>query len=627
MPGGRETALRIVALLVALCLALLVGIRAATPPAVVPASAPVAVFSAERAMADIHAVAVRPHPTASTDNARVRAYLLNRLRALGLQVEERRYLIDPRGLARLRGWEGGVSTSTEMTNLIGILPGRNHALPAIAMMAHYDTVWGSPGSGDDSIGLATVLETLRAIKAQGQPERDILVLFTDGEEIGLQGARAFWPSDALAGHVGAVVNMEARGTGGRATMFETGAGNGGMIALFGRSVAHPVANSIAVLAYRHMPNGTDFTPALARGVPGFNFAILGRAAYYHSPLATVDRLDPRSLQDMGDQVLGLVSGLAAARVLPGRAPDAVFFDVAGHGLVHYAAGTGWWLLAAAAAALGVAWAGVALVGRVRPVEVLHGALAQLWLAAHGVLAFTVLDRLTLKPHPDYYDRLAALPRLEMVAGLAGLAVLIGFLMLRRFPHRVAGLLPALGLALLGWMEGAPQMLILSCAVVGMLAGWFAQRGGVSRWGGWLGGIGLLLLMAIAGQAMEPVAAWIVAWPALVLAVAAMLVGWTDPAFRQPWGWAFAIVGAVAVSAPLLPLAHLAFLSLGEMYPQAMVVVLAILAVTFWPLAKIERWHSVCLLAVVALLAGAGVIAVHVRGAPLAGTVPAYASDK
>lgn len=624
--GGGMRLARIVALLAALCVVLLIGVRAAMPPAVQPATAPATSFSAERAMVDIRAIAARPHPTTSTDNARVRAYLVDRLRAIGIAAEERRYLIDPEGIARLRRWAGQESVGTEMANVVGVLPGRNRALPAVAMMAHYDTVWGSPGSGDDSVGVAAILETLRAIKARGPAARDILVLFTDGEEINLSGARAFWSSDALARHVGVVVNLEARGAGGRATMFETGNDDGAFVAELGRG-APTVANSMGVLAYRLMPNDTDFTPVRQKGLPGFNFAIMGRPQYYHSPRATVDRLDPRALQDLGSQALGLVSTLAFAPMLPARTPDAVFFDVAGHGLIHYAAGTGWWILLGAALALGGAWWGAALMGRVKPVEVLHGLAAQLWLVSHAVMALTVVNLLSGSRHPNYYDRLAKLPGLEVQAALVCLAVMLGFFMLRRWPRRVAGLAPALLLALAGWGLGGPQALILGCATVGMLAGWFAPCGGVPRWGGWIGAIGTALLGAVAAQSMAPMAAWILAWPALILAIAAALVAWSDPDFRHPWGWGVAALGAAAVSAPLVPLAHLAFLGIGAPRPQAMVVLLPILAAAFWPLARVGRVRRHVLFAIAVLLVVAGAGAVRMRTAPLSPTIPAYSLDK
>ena len=69
------------------------------------------------------------------------------------------------------------------------------------------------------------LGALRAIKARGPADRGLIVLLTDAEELNLDGARTFFSEHPLRHRVGAVVNLEARGGGGRALMFETGPGN------------------------------------------------------------------------------------------------------------------------------------------------------------------------------------------------------------------------------------------------------------------------------------------------------------------------------------------------------------------------------------------------------------------
>ena len=616
------------ALVAAILTVLWIGIHATQPPVALPASAPPTSFSATRAMTDVRIIAMRPHPVASADNARVRAYLADRLHALGIVSEERRYLIDPEGYATLHRWNPQASLATEIVDLVGVLPGRDRTLPAVAVMAHMDTVWGSPGGADDSAGIAAILELLRAIRAKGTPARDIVVLFTDGEEIGLSGARAFWPADGVARHVGVVVNLESRGAGGRATMFETGAGNAGMVSLFAQGVTHPVADSMAVLAYRLMPNDTDFTVSREKGLPGFNFAMLGRPQYYHSPRATADRLDPRTLQDLGGQALGIVAALAYAPSLPIAGHDAVFFDVAGHGLVHYALGTGWLIVLAAAVALGVAYAGVAHRAAAKPVDMLQGLGAAVWLLVHAALALTAFNLLSgSSRHPNYYDRLAALPMLELQAALVAVAALLGFLTLRRCQVRIAGILPGLLLTLLCWGNGGLHGPILVAALLGMAIGWFAPRAGVTRWGGWLGAIGLMLLVAIVLQTKAPLAAWIFAWPALVLGITAALVAWTDAAFVRPWSAALAAVAAVIVGAPLLPLAHMTFLGVGGPLAPAMAPFLLLVGAALWPLTKIERQYRVALAMIALLLVVSVGIAIRVRSAPLAPTVPAYALDK
>jgi hypothetical protein len=69
---------------------LLVAIAALSylvPPAVVPASAPVTEFSAERAIENLKVIAREPHPTGSIANARVRDYIVEQTRSLGLNPE------------------------------------------------------------------------------------------------------------------------------------------------------------------------------------------------------------------------------------------------------------------------------------------------------------------------------------------------------------------------------------------------------------------------------------------------------------------------------------------------------------------------------------------------------------
>ena len=57
-----------------------------------------------------------------------------------------------------------------------------------------------------------------------------IVLLTDGEELGLQGAKQFFAGDPLLPRIGAIINMEARGGGsiraGRASARATRMGRG-----------------------------------------------------------------------------------------------------------------------------------------------------------------------------------------------------------------------------------------------------------------------------------------------------------------------------------------------------------------------------------------------------------------
>ena len=81
---------------------------------------------------------------------------------------------------RLDKWRGSEAPAPNAVNIIATLPGRDPGKPAVLLMAHHDSVWGSPGAPDDAAGVAAILEVVRAIRASGQPpERTLIVLLTD----------------------------------------------------------------------------------------------------------------------------------------------------------------------------------------------------------------------------------------------------------------------------------------------------------------------------------------------------------------------------------------------------------------------------------------------------------------
>ena len=419
------------AALIALTGAVILAIVATTPPSPIAADAPATAFSATRAMADVRVIGRAPHPTGSAEDAQVRNYLVARLKRLGLDVATATGAMSPQAKKRLDNWRKAAAPAPPLTNIVAILPGRDRAQPAVLLMAHHDSVWGSPAAADDGAGVASVLETIRAIRAGGQPRRDVMVLLTDGEEFGLEGAKAFFATDPRRAHAGVIVNLETRGGGGRASMFETGSDNGAMMDLFGGAVNRPVATSLSVFIYKKLPNSTDLTVAKKRGYPGFNFAFIGRAGLYHSPLATPDALDQGALQDMGRQTLDLTRALADAPTLPGRATDRTFFDAYGLVFISYPAALGWLFLAIGA--LGYA-AAAWRRATVREVAKGAGMLLALIVVAMAWLYLVNMVSIGFGANNHYYDRLAAIPRLQVQALLVCIAA---FVTIRRWlPSRV-----------------------------------------------------------------------------------------------------------------------------------------------------------------------------------------------
>lgn len=312
--------------------------RQQTPPPA-PADVPTGAFSASRAFLDIRVIGLRPHPVGTAEHDRVRDYLVRRLTAMGLEPKLRS------DLGATDSFDGR-TVIAPVTNVLGVLKGRDAGRPALLVMSHYDSVPNSPGAADDSAGVAAALEIAHALKSGPPPERDVMFLITDGEELGLLGATAFFGRDPLARRVGAVINFETRGDGGLAAMFETGPRNADTVAMYAAGARRPDASSLSRAIYKSMPNGTDFTLAAKRGLPGLNFAFIGDESAYHSPLATPAHLDLGSVQHMGDQALAAARAFAAR--LPEQKADAVYSDVLGFFVVQYSFAISWVLFVIAA---------------------------------------------------------------------------------------------------------------------------------------------------------------------------------------------------------------------------------------------------------------------------------------
>jgi len=512
--------IRFLGVWICLALGLAWGTLSLRPPRPAPASASPTTFSAERAMADVAAIAAAPHPTGSAQIARVRDHLLARIGELGLEV-----VVRPDQGFRASGKDGRSLTVASVQNLIGVLPGTDRALPAILVMSHYDSVHNSPGAADDAAGVAAALEMARALKASGPHRRDVIFLFTDAEEPGLLGAEAFFARDPMLARVGLVVNMEARGDAGRAAMFQTGPSAGALIGLFGDQAKHPSANSMAAAVYARMPNDTDFTHAVRKGLPGLNLAFIDNQLAYHTPLARPEHLERGSLQHVGDQALPTVRALADAAELPPPTADAIYSDVLGLFLVSYPPAVGWVLLVLAAALiLFASWRTLSL-GAASGWEIARGAAGLLLLATSAGLALHLAGRLLMIGDVQrYYGVLIDFDRLLWGAGLlviaAGLAVAAS---LARGAGRVIPCVAALALggacSLVGGFDPVGLGLGVAAAVLAALA--LGHR--TEALGAWVGGLIVLLVLAVAAQILAPGATVMLTWPLLIAALGAALV--------------------------------------------------------------------------------------------------------
>lgn len=189
---------------------------------------------------------------------------------------------------------------TYAQNVVAKLPGTNEAKDALLIMAHYDSaMMHSLGAADNLTGVAVILETLRALKERNfKPENDIIILFSDAEEIGLLGAKLFVEDHPWAKNIGFTINFEARGTSGPSNLIiETNQGNKQIVKEFIHSnPSFPVANSLMYSVYQKLPNDTDSTVFRELlNVPGLFFAFIDNHHYYHTALDNFQNLSTYSL--------------------------------------------------------------------------------------------------------------------------------------------------------------------------------------------------------------------------------------------------------------------------------------------------------------------------------------------
>ena len=285
----------------AICLILLT-LWAARPLGVNAPRSVETAFDTERALGRLKMVLgdERPHPTDSAANDAVRDRLLAQIRQEG-------FAPDVHTSFHCNAFREGAAICARPQNIVFWVtpPGDD----AVMLASHYDSVPAGPGAADDGIGVATTLEVAHLLKGKSF-KRPILVLITDAEEAGLIGAAAFAANDPLAKRVGAIVNMEARGTTGGVNMFQTSRPNSDDIAALAAGGQVPAANALATDFYELLPNDTDLTMWLPLGVDAGNYSIIGGGKRYHTPLDNLAHLDPRSVRQMGASALAAVTGFA-----------------------------------------------------------------------------------------------------------------------------------------------------------------------------------------------------------------------------------------------------------------------------------------------------------------------------
>jgi MFS family permease len=503
-------------------------------PAVVPATAPAEVFSAERAMQDLRAVASQPRSMGTAAHTDTIATIRQRLSAMGVESQIVEDVVAAPDFNQV--------FAARVRNVMARIPGTGSG-GAVMLFSHFDSVPTSMNANDGGLGVATVLEAARAIKAGPPLSNDVVLWFADADETTAMASHVLerqpWFDDVRLG-------MAFEGTGVRGPSILTfaaqsnpeagdsslaigenegvslsrpqlSAANGRWLREALAVVPHPVVglqlNDIAMGA------SPDLAIAMmtADRMASVSFAQVGDTSGYHTDLDNPDRVGLPNLQDSGAAALALtrhfgefdfdaaapMPGLVAFNVLPGLVATYPFPWALPLALIVAAALVGMLVVGKRRRALAFWAVGVGIV------------LTLISVAVAALLAMAVSSLLDPGVHvarSPYGSgwRMLLLGGISL-ATIAG--VFVGAGRLLRTPPRILAL-------------GAGPLVVLSALAVGTAAA-------------------------------TPSLSYVFVWPTLA---GVALLGWRvlrPDAAEEPWGitTAFAAVGAV-VALTAVPLVYL-----------------------------------------------------------------------
>lgn len=460
-----------------------------TVPGTVPETAAPEDFGAHRAMDQVEVVAAEPRLPGEPAHREARERLVDEFDQLGWQTE----VHDSIGM---NSSGSPIVPMAAVANFVATLPGTDPT-GTVVIAAHYDSVPGSRGAADDGIGMATALETARALTEGGdRPRNDVMVLLTDAEEPGLLGAEAFTHDRAADLPHAVVVNLEARGNKGMPMSVRLTQPNSVLFDLLGET-PEPLVDSFSDALFAILDNNTDMARFAEAGLYGFDTAITGGGAYYHTALDDAAHLSVESLHQMGEGTLAFTRAAAGEDLT--RIPDGTREIGVSHpfGLLTFPEGLEL-PLAAGALLLTAAAAAVARVRRTVTVpRVLLAAVVALFLPVLAALVPVGLWQAALAVDPAQASAFVGDPYVlwpYAVACLAGVLVLVlgvRALLGRVLPAPTQALGGLLGLAVLGLLMATvvpalpglatpavlPVLPAALAALVAMImpAGWTAGR--------------------------------------------------------------------------------------------------------------------------------------------------------
>jgi hypothetical protein len=298
---------------------------------------------AARASEHQRVLAASPRSIGGSDNANARAYLMTQLRAIGLTPAVQRATVRT-SVTRLFG--GIHHTIGVVHNVVATIPGAAPDAarrPALLLATHYDSGAAPRDALPGAATASVLLETARALRA-APPANDTVLLFADGERVGMLGSRGFVEQHPLAGRIGMALRFDGAVDGPLRMLEARGAG---APALAGWIQAAPElrgASANATLAW------------LLGDAPH-----IGPLIRLDAPVLLFGGGEPRAVgtapRQLGDAMLRLARAYGEAPLAPGAQAAHVYFALPIIGPVHHAAWLVWAPAILSCLMLASAWRG------------------------------------------------------------------------------------------------------------------------------------------------------------------------------------------------------------------------------------------------------------------------------
>ncbi|KAJ5697972.1 hypothetical protein N7488_011656 [Penicillium malachiteum] len=294
------------------------------------------------------------HPYNSHKNDEVRSWLLERVDAIhksSVSAAEDEstpdFFVFDDLTSNLTSIDGQIGVYFEGTNILAYIrgyedqqdnwwevPGKSPTgKGGVLVNAHYDSVSTGYGATDDGVGVVSCLQLIRYFLSPGHaPRRGLVVLFNNGEEDYLNGARAY-SQHPMAKFAHTFVNLEGAGAGGRATLFRSS--DAEVTQSYAKS-KYPFGSVLSANGFEKglVKSQTDYVVFQGMmGLRGLDVAFFEPRARYHTDQDDVRHTSMGSLWHM------LTAAVASTEDLVSDSSDRFDGDARDDGLVPSGKGT------------------------------------------------------------------------------------------------------------------------------------------------------------------------------------------------------------------------------------------------------------------------------------------------